>query len=158
MSVFTLVIYCLTTSNLHWFMDLPFQVPINIVLYSIQNWLQCPLWLSLFIPSGAISLLFSSRILNTYWPGGGTSFYLFPLFMRFSRQECSSDLPFPSPMDHIFSELSTMTRPSRVALHAITHSFIELHKTVIHVNVLVSFFFSFFFFFFSIVVFTFSAL
>ena len=29
MSMFTLVISCLTTSNLPWFMDLPFQVPMQ---------------------------------------------------------------------------------------------------------------------------------
>ena len=120
----------------------------TFVIRPIHNWLCFPLWLSLFIPSGAISLLFSSGILNTYWPGGGTSFYLFLLFMGFSRQECSSHLLFPSPVDHIFSKLSTMTHPSRVALHAITQSFIQLHKRVIHVSVLVSFF----------VVFTLSAL
>ena len=38
--------------------------------------------------------------------------------MRFSRQEHWSDLPFPSPVDYILSELSTMTRQSWVALHA----------------------------------------
>ena len=34
----------------------------------IHNWALFLLWLSLFIPSGAISLLFSSSILGTYWP------------------------------------------------------------------------------------------
>ena len=29
MSIFTLAISCLTTSNLHWFMDLTFQVPMQ---------------------------------------------------------------------------------------------------------------------------------
>ena len=38
----------------------------------IQNWVLFLLWLSLFIPSGDISLLFSSSILDTYWPGGFT--------------------------------------------------------------------------------------
>ena len=33
-------------------------------------------------------------------------------------------------MDHILSELSTMTRPSWVALHGMIHSFIELDKAV----------------------------
>ena len=37
------------------------------------------------------------------------------------------------------SELSTMTRPSGVALHGIAHNFIELHKAVIHVIILVRF-------------------
>ena len=43
------------------------------------------------------------------------TFCLFILFMGFSRQEYWSDLPFPSPVDHIVSDLSTMTRPSWVA-------------------------------------------
>ena len=42
------------------------------------------------------------------------SFCLFILFMGFSRQEYWSDLAFPSPVDHILSELSTMTRPSEL--------------------------------------------
>ena len=36
MSMFTLAISCLTTSNLPWLMDLTFQVPMKIVLYSIR--------------------------------------------------------------------------------------------------------------------------
>ena len=42
-------------------------------------------------------------------------------------------------MDHILSELSTMTRLSWVALHGVAHSFIELDKAVVHVISLVSF-------------------
>ena len=57
------------------------------------------------------------------------------LFMGFSMQEYWSDLPFPSPVDHIFSELSTMTRPSCVALYGMAHSFIELDKAVDHVRI-----------------------
>ena len=41
-------------------------------------------------------------------------------------------LPFPPPVDHILSELSAMTRLSLVALHSLTHSFIELHKPLRH--------------------------
>ena len=41
----------------------------------------------------------------------------FILFMGFSRQEYWSGLPFPSPVDHILSELSTITHPSWVTLH-----------------------------------------
>ena len=67
------------------------------------------------------------------------SFCLFILFMGFSRHEYWSGLPFPSPGDHILSELSTMTHPSWVALHSMAHSFIELDKTVVHVISLVSF-------------------
>ena len=50
--------------------------------------------------------------------------------MGFSRQEYWSALPFPSPMDHILSDLSTMTRPSWVAPRAWL-SFIELDKVVV---------------------------
>ena len=53
---------------------------------------------------------------------------LFILFMGFSRQGYWSGLPFPSPMDHVLSELSSMTCPAWVALHGMAHSFIELHK------------------------------
>ena len=42
-------------------------------------------------------------------------------------------------MDHVLSELSTMTRPSWVALHGMAHSFTELDKAVVHVIRLVSF-------------------
>ena len=52
--------------------------------------------------------------------------------MGFSRQEYCSDLPFPSPVDHILSDLSTMTHPSQVALLAWL-SFIDLDKAVVHV-------------------------
>ena len=67
------------------------------------------------------------------------SFCFFILFMGFSRQEYWSGLPFPSPVDHILSELSTMTHLSWVALHCMAHSFIELYKAAVHVIRLVSF-------------------
>ena len=51
---------------------------------------------------------------------------------RFSLQEHWSGLPFPPPLDHILSELSTMTHPSWVALHGMAYSFIELHNPLCH--------------------------
>ena len=36
--------------------------------------------------------------------------------MGISRQEYWGGLPFPSPVDHVLSELSTMTRPSTMVL------------------------------------------
>ena len=97
------------------------------------NWVLFSLWLHLFIVSGAISPLFSRSILGTYQPGEFIfhchTTCLFILFMGFSRQEYWSGLPFPSPMDHVLSELSTMTCPSCVALHNMAHSFFELDKT-----------------------------
>ena len=66
------------------------------------------------------------------------SFCLFMLFMGFSRQEYWSGLPFPSPMDHILWEFSTMICLSWVALHGMAHSFIKLDKAVVHVISLIS--------------------
>ena len=42
-------------------------------------------------------------------------------------------------MDHVLSELTTMTRLSWVALPGMAHSFIELDKAVDHVISLVGF-------------------
>ena len=61
------------------------------------------------------------------------------LFMGFSRQEFWSGLPFPSPVDNVLSELSTMTHPSWVAIRGMAHSFIELDKAVVHMIILISF-------------------
>ena len=61
------------------------------------------------------------------------SFCLFILFTGFFRQEYWSDLPFPSPVEHILSELSTMTHPSWLAQCGMTNRFIELDNAVAHV-------------------------
>ena len=58
--------------------------------------------------------------------------------MVFSRQEYWSGLPFLSPVDHILSDLSTMTHPSWVT-HRAWLSFIELDKAVVQVVRLASF-------------------
>ena len=60
------------------------------------------------------------------------SFCLFILFTVLLRQEHLSGLPFPSSVDHVLSELSTMTHLSWVALHGMAHSFIELDNAVVH--------------------------
>ena len=46
-----------------------------------------------------------------------------------------------SPVDHVLSELYTMTYLSCLGgpLQGLAHSFIKLHKVVIHVIILVSF-------------------
>ena len=85
-----------------------------------------------------VTVLCSSPV--AYWTppdqersfSGVISFHLFKLFMGFSRQEYWSGLPFPSPVDHILSELLTMTRLSWVALHSMAHSFTELCKPLCH--------------------------
>ena len=63
---------------------------------------------------------------------GILSFCLFILLMGLSRQEYWSGLPFPSPVDHILSDVSTMTCPSWVAPGAWL-GFIELDKAVVQV-------------------------
>ena len=78
MSTFTPAISCLTTSNLPWFMDLIFQVPVKYCSLQHQTLLPSPvtsttgccflLWLHLFILSGIISPLISSNILGSYGP------------------------------------------------------------------------------------------
>ena len=104
----------------------------------IQNWVLFLLWLCLFILSGVSSPLISSSIFGTYWPGEFIFQYpylfFFSYFSRDSQEEYWSGLPFPSPVDHGLSELSTMTCPSWVALHGMAHSFTELDKAVVHVT------------------------
>ena len=45
--------------------------------------------------------------------------------MGFSRQEYWSGLPFPSPVDHALSELSTMTPPSTMVLEKTLESALD---------------------------------
>ena len=52
--------------------------------------------------------------------------------MGFSRQEYWSWLSFPPPVDHVLSELFTVTCLSQVALHGMAHRFDELCKPPHH--------------------------
>ena len=153
MLMFTLAIFCLTSSNLLWLMDLTFQVPMQY--FSSQYWtlLSSPdasTASHCFHFGSASSFLLELFLCSspvTYWAptnlGSSSfsviSFCLFILFMVFSRQEYWSDWPFPSPVDHILSEPSTMAFPSWVALHSMVHSFTELDKAVVHVTRLIGF-------------------
>ena len=153
MLMFTLAISCLTTSNLPWFMDLTFQVPMQYCSLHHQTLLLSPVTSTAVycFCFGSIPSFFLELFLHwspvAYWAptdlGSSSfsvlSFCLCILFMGFSRQEYWSGLPFPSPGDHVLSELSTMTRLSWVALHGMAHSFIELDKAVVHVIRLASF-------------------
>ena len=144
MLTLTLAISCLTISNLPWLMDIRFQVPMQYC--SLQHW-------TLLLPPvisttgccfcfGSTSSFFLELFLHwspvAYWAStdlGSSSFSilsfcLFVLFMGFSRQEYWSGLSSPSPVDHILSDLSTMTHPSWVAPQAWL-SFIELDRTVV---------------------------
>ena len=153
MSTFTLAISCLTTSNLPWSMDLTLQVPMQYCSLQLQTLLLSPVTSTAghcfcfgFIPSFFLEFFLHwspvAYWIPTYLRSSSfsiLSFCLFILFMGFSRQEYWSGLPFPSPVDHILSELSTMTHLSWVALHGMAHTFIELDKAVVHVIRLISF-------------------
>ena len=125
MSMFTLAISCLTTSNLPWFTDLISQVPVQYC--SLQHhrtsfsppdtaMTECHFCFgpatSFFLERLVIALYCSPEV---YWmpsdlEGSSSSvisFCLFILSTGFSRQEYWSGLPFTPPMDHILSEVYT---------------------------------------------------
>ena len=152
MSTFTLAISCLTTSNLPWFVDPTFQVPMQCCSLQHQTLLPSPVTSTTgcCFCFGPVSSFFLELFLQwspvAYWVPtklgissfSVLSFCLIILFMGFSRQEYWSGLPFPSPVDHVLSDLSTMTLLSWVALQAWL-SFIQLDKAVVHVIRLASF-------------------
>ena len=132
--MFILAISCLTTSNLPWFMDLTFQVPMQY--WSLQHWTLLPSPVTSTTGCfcfGFVSSFFLELFLHwfavAYWAPTDLgissfsvlSFYLFILFMGFSKQEYWSGLQFPSPVDHIFSEPSTKTCASCVALYGMAY-------------------------------------
>ena len=153
MLTFTHAISCFTASNLPWLMELTFQVPMQYRSLQHQTLLPSPVTSTTgcCFRFGAISSFFLELFLHwspvAYWAptnlGSSSfsvlSFCLFILFMGFSRQENYSGLPFPSPVDHILSDLSTMTCPSWVAPQGMAHNFIELDKAVVYVIRLVHF-------------------
>ena len=101
MSMFTLAISCLTTSNLPWFMGLTFQFTFihgphipgsySILVFTaldftsitshLNNWALFLLCLCVIILSGFISPLFSSSFLGTYRPG--EFIFQCPIFLPF---------------------------------------------------------------------------
>ena len=114
MSTFTLAISCSTTSNLPWFMDLTFRVPIQYCSLQHRTLLLSPVTSTAgyCFCFGSIPSFFRSYFSTdpaAYWAPtdlGSSSFSilsycLFILFMGSSRQEYWSGLPFPSPVNHI---------------------------------------------------------
>ena len=112
MLTFTLAISCLTTSNLPWFMDLTFQVPMQYCYLQHRTLLLSPVTSTTgcCFCFGSVSSVFLELFLHwspvAYWAPtnlgsssfSALSFCLFILFMRVSRQEYWSGLPFPSPV------------------------------------------------------------
>ena len=153
MLMFTLAISCSTTSNLLWFMDLTFQVPMQYCSLQHQTVLSPTVTSTAgccFCFGSASSFLLELFLHSSpvaYWAptdlGSSSfsvlSFCLFILLIEFLRHEYLTGLPFPSSVDHFLSDLSTMTHLSCVALHGMAHSFIELDKGVVPVINLISF-------------------
>ena len=151
--MFTLAISSLTAAYLPWFMDLTFQVPMQYWSLQHQTLLPSPVTSTTgcCFCFDSVSSFFLELFLYwspvAYWPpndlGNSSfsvlSFCLFILFLWFSKQKCWSGLTFPSPVDHVLSELSTMTHLSWVGLHGMAHSFIDLDKAIVHVIRLVRF-------------------
>ena len=153
MSTFTLAISCLTTSNLLWFMDLIFQVPMQYCSLQHRTLLLSPVTSTTgycfcfgSIPSFFLELFLHWSPVASWAPtdlGRSSfsilSFCLFILFMGFSRQEYWSGLPFPSPVDQILSDLSPPWPAHLGWPHMAWLSFIELDKAVARVIRLTSF-------------------
>ena len=107
MSTFTLAISYLTTSNLPWFMDLTFQVPMQYCTLQHRTLLLSPVpstiryyfcigsipsfFLELFLHWSPVAYRASTDLGSSSF--SILSFCLFILFMGFSRQECWSGLP-----------------------------------------------------------------
>ena len=150
MSMLTLAALYLTIFHLPWFMDLTFQGPIKLFFtvlvftFITSHFHNCTL-----VCFGYLSLFFLELFLHSspvaYWRPTNLGvhlsvcFYLFILFMGFSRHKYWNGLPFLSPVDHVLSQSSTMTSPSWVALHGIVHSVIELDKSVAYVTSSINF-------------------
>ena len=152
MSTFIFVISCLTTSNLPWFINLTFQVPMQYCslqhLYSFyhQSLPQLGIVFALapsFILSVVISPLIFSSILGTYW--SGEFIFQCPIFFAFSYSSWGSHGNNTEVACHSLIQWTTSCQhspPWHIHLwwpHTAWLSFIELDKAVVHVIRLTSF-------------------
>ena len=141
MLMFTLAICCLTTSNLPWFMDLTFQVPMQYCSLQHQSHPQLGvvlLWLHLFILSGVISPLISSSILGTYRPR--EFIFQCPIFLPFHtvhgvlKARINTEVVCCSLLQ--WTTFCQTSPPWHIHLgwpHTAWLSFIKLDKAVVHV-------------------------
>ena len=151
MSIFTLAISCLTTSNLLWFMDLTFQVPMQY--FSLQHWtLLSPPDTSTarhsFCFHSAFSFLWEPFLPSSpvvYWTPSKGFIFQCHVFLPFHtvhgvfKGRMLKWFAFPFSRGPPLSELSANVCLSWGALHDLSHSFIELDQVVVPVISLVSF-------------------
>ena len=149
MLTFTLAISYLTTSNLPWFMDLTFQVPMKYCSLLHQTLLLSPVasTTGYCFCFGSISLFFLELFLHwspvAYWaptnPGSSPfsilSFCFFILFMGFSRQEYWSGLPPEKPINISVMYICQSQSPNS-SHHTLSH--FDVHKFVLYVSVSIS--------------------
>ena len=150
--MFTLAISCLTTSNLPWFMDLTFQVPMQY--YSLQHWALLPppitsttghyflfdsvssFFLELFLHSSPVA---SEHLLS--WGVHLSVSYVFAFsYCSWDSQEKNTEVVCPSLLQ--WTTFCQNCPPSPIHLgwpYMAWLSFIELDKAVVHVIRLVSF-------------------
>ena len=138
--MFRLVIFCLTTSNLPSFMNQTFQVPMKyhslqhhtLLLSIVISTVRCFffLWLHLFL-----YIDFQKHIgPQPTWRVDFSVSYLFGFSYcswSFQSKNIERVFHFPYPMDHILPEFSTMSNPSYMALHGMSHRCIQIDKAVI---------------------------
>ena len=145
MSMFTLVISCLTTSNFPWFMDLTFQVPVHYCYLQHQTLLLSPVTSTTgcffalphpFILSGVISPLIFNSILGTYWPGVfifQCPIFFFPFsYCSWGSQGKNTEVVCQSLLQ--WTTFCQTSPPWPICLgwpHTAWLSFIELDKTVV---------------------------
>ena len=146
--MFILAISCLTTSILPRFIDLTFQVPMQYFSLQHRTFLSLPHTSAAERPSGfgpttslalelLVLVLHSSSVacwMPSYLRGSSSSIISFSfLFLwSFLGKDTGVACQFLLQVDHVYSELSTVTCPSLVSLHAIAHSFSELLKPLCH--------------------------
>ena len=148
MWIFTLVISCLTTSNLLWFIRPNIPGSYAILFFTASDFTfttrhicnpAFPLWPSCFILSGAISnypLLFISSLFNTFWPEG--LIFQCHVFLPFHNTygvlaaRILEEIPISSFSGPCFARILQMTCPFWVALHGMANSLIELCETHCH--------------------------
>ena len=144
MSMFTLAISCLTTSNLPWFMDLTFQFPI-IALYSVgpcfyhQSYPQQGIVFAGSIPSFFLELFIHWSPVPYWAPTDLGSFSFSILSFSFSYCSWGSQDKNTEVVCHSLLQWTTFCQtsppwPTRPGWpHRAWLSFIELDKAVVHV-------------------------
>ena len=153
--MFTFAISCLTTSNLPWFMDLTFQVPMQYC--SLQNWILLPLPVTSSTGPcfcfGSISSFFPELFLHSfpvaYWGVHLSVSYLFAFsYSSWGSQGKNTEVVYHSLLQWIM--FCQNSPPWTIYLGWTYPPWLivsELDKTMVHVISLISFLWLWFSFF-----------